>query len=120
MSYKIEWLNDAWTHALVTEKRWFKPPRVAEVEMRESETGTFWIWYHANSDVRVAGVSSLPCLDGSVLHGTELQRELSLTRNQMLHKRDLAAMRNAAEELRAEQDRRWRSAGELPKATVRK
>lgn len=83
---KIEWLNANKTRALVTETLgiWNRYERVTEAELRkEKDDYETWVWYHANSDVPVAGEVPMISVDYNLFvlaKGSGLQRKLTSAR----------------------------------------
>lgn len=136
MKYEIEWLDDNWTRALVTQRRWRKPDRVTEVELRERVRDDDyghrnWTWHHVHSDIPVDGAHAVLWKrqdkfaafstrdDGA---GTGLQRVLSTARMRLVRQR---AARIAAyaerERIRirdAEQEAAWTEVRTMPTAIV--
>lgn len=118
MSYQIEWLKppgaEKWSRAIVTEKRWFKPARVTEVERREERAGKYAsaYWYHVGTKILVDGA-----FDGFNLQHAGLHRKLDRARAREVERIAKAQRVKHCEEQDAERATLWHEA-RVPRARV--
>lgn len=115
----IEWLDNNWTKALVTEHRLFGDDLFTEAELRVDRIGDseYEKWFHRGSDIKLPGTPGLIGYS-SVWNASQLQKRLSDARRKHINRlrnKEHARIRKIAE---AEERALWNQRPRLPAARL--